>query len=122
MRPPTTRAITAALQYARGPLSAFLGYDQLNASRLLSAAQAAATPRAIIGASYDFTALKIAVAYNRVADGWFAGRSFRDGGRVGGLAGTPTYAFSRDCAQFPCHRARRSDGPVGTCVRFMAAH
>ena len=49
----------------------------------------------IIGASYDFTALKIAVAYNRVADGWFAGRSFRDGGRVGGLAGTPTYAFSK---------------------------
>ena len=40
-----TRAITAALQYARGPLSAFLGYDQLNASRLLSAAQAAAAPR-----------------------------------------------------------------------------
>ena len=35
------------------------------------------------------------MAYNRVADGWFAGRSFRDGGRVGGLAGTPTYAFSK---------------------------
>ena len=97
-----TRAITAALQYARGPLSAFLGYDQLNASRLLSAAQAAATPRAyIIGASYDFTALKIAVAYNRVADGWFAGRSFRDGGRVGGLAGTPTYAFSKGLRSIP---------------------
>ena len=33
--------ITAALQYARGPLSAFLGYDQLNASRLQ---RRAATP------------------------------------------------------------------------------
>ncbi|WP_349291640.1 porin [Achromobacter sp. Marseille-Q0513] len=91
-----TRAITAALQYARGPLSAFLGYDQLNAARQLGTARAAATPRAyIIGASYDFIALKIAMAYNRVADGWFAGRSFRDDGRVGGLAGTPSYAFSR---------------------------
>ena len=118
-----TRAITAALQYARArsaPSSA-------TTSSTLPGCSAPPRPpprsRAyIIGASYDFTALKIAVAYNRVADGWFAGRSFRDGGRVGGLAGTPTYAFSRDCAQFPCHRARRSDGPVGTCVRFMAAH
>ena len=100
-----------------------LGYDQLNASWLLSAAQAAATPRAyIIGASYDFTALKIAVACNRVPTAGSLAGAFATAAAWADWQAPDVCVFQGTALQFPCHRARCSDGPVGTCVRFMAAH
>ena len=97
-----TRAITAALQYARGPLSAFLGYDQLNASRLLSAAQAAATPRAyIIGASYDFTALKIAVATTAWPTAGSPAGAFATAAAWVDWQAPRRMRFPRDCAPIP---------------------
>lgn len=88
-----TRAITAGLQYANGPLSAVVTYDQLNPSNMLSDGQVRATPRSyVVGAAYDFEVAKLALAYNRTTDGWFAGKGML-GGAVGGFNGTPTNAF-----------------------------
>jgi predicted porin len=71
-----TRAITTGLRYVNGPLNVALTYDQLNASNKLSAAATDATPRQYaIGGSYDFEVVKLALAYARTTDGWFAGQA-----------------------------------------------
>jgi predicted porin len=89
-----TRAITAGLRYDSGPIMGFATYDQLNASNKLSPSQTDATPRSyIVGGSYDFEVVKLALAYNRTTDGWFAGKGFPNGGSIGGFTGTPSYAF-----------------------------
>lgn len=70
-----TRAITAGLSYANGPLMAYVAYDQLNPSNRLSSSQTAATPKAVtVGAGYDFEVVKVLLAYERAKDGWFAGK------------------------------------------------
>ncbi|MBO9328435.1 porin [Achromobacter sp. HZ01] len=89
-----TRAITSGLSYNNGPLMAFVSYEQLNPSNKLSSAQTSATPRAYtVGASYDFEALKIAAAYERATDGWFAGKGLPSGAAINGFRGTPSNAF-----------------------------
>lgn len=89
-----TRGITAGLSYANGPFMAYLAYDQLNASNKLSTAQKDATPRAYsIGGSYDFEVLKLALAYERTTDGWFAGKSLESNVSIGSVRGTPANAF-----------------------------
>ncbi|WP_025136375.1 porin [Achromobacter sp. DH1f] len=91
-----TRAITAGLRYDNGPLMGFATYDQLNASNQLSQNQVDATPRSyIVGGSYDFEVFKVALAYNRITDGWFAGKSLPNGGSIGTFTGTPSYAFAK---------------------------
>ncbi|WMD18104.1 porin [Achromobacter seleniivolatilans] len=71
-----TRAITTGLRYVNGPVNVALTYDQLNASNKLSYAATEATPRQYaIGGSYDFEVVKLALAYARTTDGWFAGQS-----------------------------------------------
>ena len=108
-----TRAITAGLRYDNGPVNAFVTYDQLNASNKLSPAETSATPRSyVIGGSYDFEVFKLALAYNRVTDGWFAGRS------------CPTAAVSAPSpARLRMHSPRAS-GRIRTssgCPRHWAA-
>lgn len=91
-----TRAITAGVRYDNGPLMGFATYDQLNASNKLPQGQVDATPRSyIIGGSYDFEVFKVALAYNRLTDGWFAGKSLPNGGSIGTFTGTPSYAFAK---------------------------
>ena len=91
-----TRVITAGLRYDNGPLMGFATYDQLNASNQLSQNQVDATPRSyIVGGSYDFEVFKVALAYNRITDGWFAGKSLPNGGSIGTFTGTPSYAFAK---------------------------
>jgi GBP family porin len=76
-----TRAITAGVRYVNGPLNAALSYDQLKApgnSTVVDRRGHAATdstPRMYaLGASYDFEVVKLALAYGRTTDGWFAGQ------------------------------------------------
>ncbi|WMD19728.1 porin [Achromobacter seleniivolatilans] len=89
-----TRAITSGISYANGPLMAFFAYEQLNASNKLSSAQTAATPRSFtLGGSYDFEVVKLALAYERATDGWFAGKSLPSSASIGALRGTPSNAF-----------------------------
>ncbi|AZS78157.1 MULTISPECIES: porin [Achromobacter] len=80
-----TRAITTGLRYVNGPLNVALTYDQLNASNKLPTAQTDATPRMYaLGASYDFEVVKLALAYGRTTDGWFAGQGVNsDAGNIG---------------------------------------
>ncbi|WAI82984.1 MULTISPECIES: porin [Achromobacter] len=80
-----TRAITTGLRYVNGPLNVALTYDQLNASNKLSTDATDATPRMYaIGASYDFEVVKLALAYGRTTDGWFAGQGVNsDAGNIG---------------------------------------
>jgi len=65
-----TRAITAGLRYANGPFAIALTYDQLNGSNQMNNK---ATPKQwILGGSYDFEAVKLALAFGQTRDGWFA--------------------------------------------------
>ncbi|CAB3820468.1 Outer membrane porin protein [Achromobacter insuavis] len=67
------RAITTGLRYVNGPLNVALSFDQLNASHNQAQNQVDATPRSyMIGGSYDFEVVKLALAYARTTDGWFA--------------------------------------------------
>lgn len=75
-----TRAITTGLRYVNGPLNVALSYDQLNASNNLPTGMTDATPRMYaIGGSYDFEVVKLALAYARTTDGWFAGQGVNTG-------------------------------------------
>ncbi|KQZ99039.1 porin [Achromobacter sp. Root565] len=80
-----TRAITTGLRYVNGPLNVAFSYDQLNASNNLPTAQTDATPRMYaLGASYDFEVVKLALAYARTTDGWFAGQGLQSSaGNIG---------------------------------------
>jgi len=89
-----TRAITSGISYVNGPVMAFFAYEQLNASNKLSSGQTAATPRSFtVGGSYDFEVFKLALAYERATDGWFAGKSLPSSATIGSLRGTPSNAF-----------------------------
>jgi len=69
-----TRAITAGVRYVNGPLNAALSYDQLNAPGNVDVN--GAKPRMYaLGVSYDFEVVKLALAYGRTTDGWFAGQN-----------------------------------------------
>ncbi|SSW70588.1 porin [Achromobacter veterisilvae] len=83
-----TRAITAGLRYTNGPLNVALSYDQLNAANTLSQAAVDATPRSyVIGGSYDFEVVKLALAYGRTTDGWFGGQGSVTGSGIPGFGG-----------------------------------
>ncbi|MNN59637.1 Outer membrane porin protein precursor [compost metagenome] len=63
-----------------GPLNVALTYDQLNRSNKAILGDDDATPRMYaIGASYDFEVVKLALAYARTTDGWFAGQGTNTG-------------------------------------------
>ncbi len=67
-----TRAITTGLRYVSGPLNLAVTYDQLNPANQLNTD---ATPKSwIVGGSYDFEVLKLALAYGQTRDGWFTGQ------------------------------------------------
>ncbi|OZI70831.1 porin [Bordetella genomosp. 12] len=66
-----TRAITAGLRYASGPLNVALTYDQLNMAEQLNTDT---SPKAwILGGSYDFEIVKLALAFGQTRGGWFTG-------------------------------------------------
>jgi len=71
-----TRAITTGLRYVNGPLNLALTYDQLNMANQLGTDE---KPKQwIIGGSYDFEVVKLALAYGQTRDGWFTGQSLNN--------------------------------------------
>jgi GBP family porin len=80
-----TRAITTGLRYVNGPLNVAFSYDQLNGSNKMANTFTEATPRMYaIGGSYDFEVVKLALAYARTTDGWFAGQGLNsNAGNIG---------------------------------------
>ncbi len=88
-----TRAITTGLRYVNGPVNVALSYDQLNAANTLSQAEIDATPRMYaIGGSYDFEVVKLALAYARTTDGWFAGQGAPTGSGLAGFGASNRFA------------------------------
>ncbi|MGE8601542.1 porin [Bordetella trematum] len=92
------RAITAGARYANGPLQVALSYDQLKASNNQAQKQVDATPRSyMIGGSYDFEVVKVALAYARTTDGWFATSNPKGAAGLlsnGNSMGFPSNAFA----------------------------
>jgi len=89
-----TRAITAGLRYVNGPLNVALSYDQLNASNNLPTGETDATPRSyMVGGSYDFEVVKLALAYARTTDGWFAGPGVNGNSVLTGVANGVSNVF-----------------------------
>lgn len=87
------RAITAGARYVNGPLQVALAFDQLNARHRLD--ESAKPRQYTVGAAYDFEVVKLALAYARTEDGWFAGQG--PGAPTGGVPGStsyPTYSFA----------------------------
>ncbi|MBR8655306.1 porin [Achromobacter sp. Marseille-Q0513] len=67
------RALTTGVRYVNGPLNVALTYDQLNPSNAEAKNAGQVTPRSfMIGGSYDFEVVKLALAYARTTNGWFA--------------------------------------------------
>lgn len=65
------RAITTGLRYVNGPLNVALTYD-----RQFRKPNQPQPQQFILGASYDFEVVKLALAYGRTEDGVFAGQGF----------------------------------------------
>ncbi|OZI52638.1 porin [Bordetella genomosp. 4] len=79
-----SRAVTAGIRYANGPLNVALTYDQ----QFLYPSQPQ-PKQFIIGGSYDFEVLKLALAYGLTKDGVFLGQDFD---LMGGVAPDTTPA------------------------------
>lgn len=62
------RAITAGLRYVNGPLNLAAAYDQLNPAS--SAAGSAKVRSYLVGGSYDFEVVKLALAWGQTRNGW----------------------------------------------------
>lgn len=89
-----TRAISSGISYQNGPLTAYFAYEQLNASNKLTSGETSATPRSFtVGTAYDFEVVKLAAAYERVNDGWFAGKSLPASAQIGNFGGTGSNRF-----------------------------
>jgi GBP family porin len=67
-----TRAITAGLKYANGPVYAAATYERVAASEA-TAESGKSVNSWNIGASYDFKVVKFAVAYGQTRDGFWRG-------------------------------------------------
>ncbi|MEI2417193.1 porin [Orrella sp. JC864] len=88
------RAITAGLRYANGPLNVAATYDQVNPASVAGNEDLNKIKAWMVGGSFDFEVVKLALAYGQTKDGWFgspglqSGQSFSlPGGNVGGYTG-----------------------------------
>ena len=66
------RAITTGLRYVNGPINLAAAYDQLNRSAAdITGTNTGDRIRAwLVGGSYDFEVVKLALAYGQTRDGW----------------------------------------------------
>ncbi|MFJ1301945.1 porin [Pseudomonadota bacterium AL_CKDN230030165-1A_HGKHYDSX7] len=68
------RAITAGVRYVNGPLNVALSYDRLKPGHD-NPANGINPSSWILGGSYDFEVVKLALAYGQTRDGWFQGQN-----------------------------------------------
>ena len=68
------RAITAGVRYANGPINVALSYDQLKPGHN-NPANGINPSSWILGGSYDFEVVKLALAYGQTRNGWFQGQA-----------------------------------------------
>lgn len=79
-----TRAITTGLRYVNGPLNLAAAYDQQNRPSSLNAPKIRAY---MVGGSYDFEVVKLALAWGQTRNGWINGQGANVIGGTGDLAG-----------------------------------
>lgn len=78
------RAITTGLRYANGPLNVAFAYDQINQ---ISSTDQAKIRSYMLGGSYDFEVVKLALAWGQTRNGWLAAQGANVlGGSNDGLA------------------------------------
>lgn len=65
------RIITAGLRYVNGPLNVAAAYDQLNPD---SRAASSKVRSYLVGGSFDFEVVKLALAWGQTRNGWFVGQ------------------------------------------------
>ncbi len=82
-----TRALTLGANYTNGPLTLAATYDQINPNSNVNAASNSASPKEwIIAGMYDFTAVKLSLAYSQTRGGLINPQSAT--GYAGGGSGT----------------------------------
>lgn len=92
-----TRAITTGIRYVNGPLNVAFAYDQLNRANQGKSGIEDTTPRSyMIGGTYDFEVVKLALAYNRTQNGWFAGPGVNGNSTLSSVASGLTNVFIDD--------------------------
>jgi len=107
------RAITAGVRYVNGPLNVAAAYDQLNAP---SSDTSTKIRQYIVGGSYDFEVVKLALAYGQSRNGWNAGQDSNVLGGSSPFAGS-TNGYSANVAS----GFRASSYLVGATVPLGAA-
>jgi GBP family porin len=68
------RAITAGVHYINGPINLTADYDQLNPSSNNASINSSRAREWVVGGSYDFEIVKLALGYSQTHGGWFAGQ------------------------------------------------
>ncbi|WP_144639905.1 porin [Bordetella genomosp. 13] len=100
------RAITAGARYANGPLQIALAFDQLRGNAAATGGSGDledAKPRQYtVGASYNFEVVKVALAFARTEDGWFAGQG--PGAPTGGVPASALPGGGTTTASYPTYR------------------
>jgi len=82
------RAITAGLRYVNGPLNLAAAYDQINQ---VSSTNQAKIRSYLVGGSYDFEVVKLALAWGQTRNGWLGAQGANVlGGGDDGLGATAT--------------------------------
>ncbi|OWT68193.1 MULTISPECIES: porin [unclassified Achromobacter] len=95
------RGITAGVRYVNGPINIAAAYDQLNRSETdTTGANTGDRIRAwLVGGTYDFEVVKLALAYGQTKDGWIQASSIVgpfSGSAPSGLPGNLTSNAYRD--------------------------
>jgi len=98
------RGITTGLRYVNGPINVAAAYDQINRSSRLGDSAANGTGDRIrswlVGGTYDFEVVKLALVYGQTRDGWiqassitgpFSGSSLNAGQTLPGNLSTNIY-------------------------------
>ncbi|MFA4912329.1 MAG: porin, partial [Burkholderiaceae bacterium] len=112
------RAITAGIRYVNGPLNVAAAYDQLNpASNQVGDGSTAKIRSYLVGGSYDFEVVKLALAWGQTRNGWIQSQDANVLG--GGLAtGGDSLSFGNGLSR---DGFRASSYLVGATVPLGAA-
>lgn len=75
---PNTHAWTTGLRYANGPIGVALTYDQFEAPETLPVDGGTKVKSWNVGASYDFSVVRLHAGFGQTRNGWFQGTTFGD--------------------------------------------
>jgi len=113
------RAITAGLRYVNGPLNLAAAYDQINpASNQALGGDTAKIRSYLVGGSFDFEVVKLALAWGQTRNGWITSQ---DANILGGSLATGANQLSFGGNGSSANGFRASSYLVGATVPLGAA-